>query len=259
MNRSRKTDTKFLTFNSKLLFRTAIVMLGMVLMLGLYLSMSSVKKANAMNSTQWDTVRGYIAEYFGGPQYNAGLNGEAGFRINKTDLRSRLDSSGDISPVATGAAGSTGTTVTGAVSEGDDMANRPVLIDNLRTQTGIIPGTEFRCNWNTNEDCFSNSSITSIRQIVDNHQAAGFSTDIVDYCVSAQTAGPSTGGFAIIAQVPGALASDTALTPNVYTLDFARNGWRNAPPTALASTNGVAAPEVSAGGCLLYTSPSPRD
>jgi hypothetical protein len=111
----------------------------------------------------------------------------------------------------------------------------------------MIPGTEFRCNWNANEDCFSDASITSIRQIVDNHQAAGFSTDIVDYCVSSQTAGPTTGGFGIIAQVPGALSSDTSLIPRVYNVDYSRNGWRNSLSVA-NGTGAVAAPETSVGG-----------
>jgi len=236
--------------SSKLLVRTAIVLLGVMLAMVVFVAVST-QQASALNPTQWETVRGYVAEYFGGPQYNAGLEGEAGFRINKTALWNRLDSNGNISPAPSAAIGSAGTAVTGVVGEGDDMANRPVLVDNLMTQTGMIPGTEFRCNWNVNESCFADASITAIRQIVDNHQDAGFSTDIVDYCVTSHTAAPVTGGFGIIAQVPGALASDTLLTPNVYTYDYARNGWRDSVAAPLVAANATAAPEVSAGGFAI--------
>ncbi|MHB8860092.1 MAG: hypothetical protein ACYC6Z_11535, partial [Thermoleophilia bacterium] len=206
-------------YSSKRLKRTAIGLTVLMLLTMFMVVAIGTQQASALNPTQWETVRGYVAEYFGGPQYNAGLEGEAGFRMNKTDLWNRIDSTGDIAPNAGAGIGSNGVAVTGALSEGDDMANRPVMIDNLRTQTNVIPGTGFRCNYNTTEDCFSDASITSIRQIVDNHQAAGFSTDIVDYCVSSHTAAPTVGGFGIIAQVPGALASDTSLTPNVYTFE----------------------------------------
>ncbi|MHB8791944.1 MAG: beta strand repeat-containing protein [Thermoleophilia bacterium] len=240
MSKGQKRKFKWATFT---IFPLLLIIAALV---PIYLSVSS--QANALNVSQWETVRGYIAEYFGGPQYNAGLEGEAGFRMNKTDLWNRIDSNGDISPNAGTGIGSAGTAVTGALSEGDDMAARPVIVDNLMTNTGVIPGTDFRCNYNTNESCFSDTSITSIRQIVDNHQAAGFSTDIIDYCVSAHTAAPTVGGFGIIAQVPGALASDTSLTPNVYTFEYARNGWRDSVGAALVGTGVMAAPETSAGG-----------
>ncbi|MHB0866952.1 MAG: fibronectin type III domain-containing protein [Thermoleophilia bacterium] len=233
--------------SSKLLTRTAVVMLGLLLLVAVFAVINVNSQANALNPTQWDTVRGYIASYYGGPQSGGGLDGEAGFRMGKVALWNRLDSNGDIQPNAGAAVGSAGTTVTGALGEGDDMANRPVLIDNLMTQTAFIPGTEFRCNWNANQSCFSDTSITAIRELVDAHAAAGFSTDIVDHCVSSQTAGPVTGGFGIIAQVPGALSSNTLLIPKVYIADYSRNGWRN----NLLVANGaeaIASPETSAGG-----------
>ncbi|MHB8859236.1 MAG: fibronectin type III domain-containing protein [Thermoleophilia bacterium] len=236
--------------SSKLLSRTAII-LALVLTTLLVVVFSS-QQAKALSTSQWETVRGYINSYYGGTQSaNAGLDGEAGFRMGKVALWNRLDSNGDIQPNAGAAVGSAGTAVTGVLGEGDDMANRPVLIDNLMGQTAYIPGTEFRCNWNTDQSCFSDSSITAIRQIVDAHKAAGFSTDIVDHCVSSQTAGPSTGGFGVIAQVPGALSSDTSLIPKVYIADYSRNGWRNNLVTA-SGTGAIAAPETSAGG---FTAP----
>lgn len=240
MSKGQKKKFKWATFT---IFPLLLIIAALV---PVYLSVTS--PANALNVSQWETVRGYVAEYFGGPQYNAGLEGEAGFRMNKTDLWNRIDSNGDISPAASAAAGQASGAVTGVAGEGDDMANRPVMIDNLMTQTAVIPGTEFRCNWNVNESCFSNASITTLRQIVDNHQAAGFSTDIVDYCVSAHTAAPTTGGFGIIAQVPGALASDTSLTPNVYTFEYARNGWRDQVGAPLVAAGAMAAADTSVGG-----------
>ncbi|MCL5882855.1 MAG: hypothetical protein M1539_02595, partial [Actinobacteria bacterium] len=233
--------------SSKLLSRTAII-LALVLTTLLVVVFYNSQQAQALSPSQWETVRGYINSYYGGAQYNSSLDGEAGFRMGKVALWNRLDSNGDIQPNA-GAAGvgSTGTTVTGVLGEGDDMANRPVLIDNLSGQTAYIPGTEFRCNWNADQSCFADSSITAIREIVDAHKAAGFSTDIVDHCVSSQTAGPVTGGFGIIAQVPGALSSDTSLIPKVYIADYSRNGWRNYLSNAPGG-EATAAPETSAGG-----------
>jgi hypothetical protein len=231
--------------SSRSLFRTAIIFLGVMLALGLFVGLNHNKQASALSPSQWETVRSYIDSYFSG-QYNAGLDGEAGIRMGKVDLWNRLDSNGDISPNAGAGVGANGVAVTGVLGEGDDAANRPVLIDNLRTQTNIIPGTEFRCNWNANEDCYADTSISAIRQIVDNHAAAGFSTDIVDYCVSSQTAGPTTGGFGIIAQVPGALSSDTSLIPNVYIADYSRNGWRNNLSVA-SGTGALTSPEAATG------------
>lgn len=239
--------------SSRMMYRTAVVLLGLMLALGLLVAVNgaTTQKASAvMTPAQWENVRSFIDAYYGGSQYNAGLDGEAGFRMGKIDLWNRLDSNGNISPNAGAGVGANGVAVTGVLGEGDDMANRPVLIDNLRTQTNMIPGTEFRCNWNANEDCFADASITAIRQIVDNHEDAGFSTDIVDYCVSSQTAGPSTGGFGIIAQT-GALKTSAGI-PNVYVADYSRNGWRNNLSTA-SGTGLLAAPEASAGG---YSAPT---
>jgi len=243
--------------SSKLLFRTAIVLVGVMLAMVVFVAINS-QQAKAIDSTDWEIVRGYINSYYSGSQSGGGPNGEAGFRMGKLDLWNRLDSNGDIQPNAgiggVGTGYPSGVTVTGVADEGDDMVNRPVLIDNLMGQSNYIPGTEFRCNWGEDGSCFSSTSIAAIRQIVDNHQDAGFSTDIVDHCVSSQTAGPSTGGFGIIAQVPGALATDTGLTPNVYISDYSRNGWRNNVSNA-PGTNPTTAPEAATG--VPNTPPAP--
>ncbi|MHB1325768.1 MAG: hypothetical protein ACYC0L_06115, partial [Thermoleophilia bacterium] len=77
--------------NSKLLFRAAIIMLGVVLMLGLYLSMSSINKANALTGSDWTKVKGYLNSYITG-QYLAADEGEAGFYVNQAALKAKLDS-----------------------------------------------------------------------------------------------------------------------------------------------------------------------
>lgn len=232
-----------------------MMLMALLLVTAVFVVISQTQQANAMGPSQWETVRGYIDSYYGGSQSGGGLNGEAGFRMTKADLVSALDSNNDISPkyasLPTSGTVPGPTTVTGVLGEGDDAANRPVLIDNLMARIDVIPGTEFRCNWNVDGSCFANSSISTIRSIVDNHKAAGFSTDIVDYCVSSQAAGPSTNGFGIIAQVPGALSSDTSLIPKVHILDYSRNGWRNFVANT-SGANSVVSPESSAGG---FTAP----
>ncbi|MHB8967356.1 MAG: hypothetical protein ACYC5A_04580 [Thermoleophilia bacterium] len=212
--------------------------------------LSSQDDAKALDASQWEYLRSNIDAYFSG-QYAAGEGGTAGYTYDKTALQTALDSNGDMSPIAGSPPGSAGTTVTGVLGEGDDAANAPILIDNLRTQTAIIPGTSFRCNWNTADDCFSETSLTAIKELVDARKAAGFSTDIAVYCVSSHTASPTTGGFGAIAQT-GALSSDGDV-PNVYMVEYSRNGWRNNVPAALSTSNAIAAAETSAGG---YANPT---
>lgn len=213
--------------------------------------LSTDNKASAIDGTQWETLRGYIQDYFGGAQYDPARGGTAGFTYNKVDLQAALDSNDNISPKAGSPPGDNGVTVTGVLGEGDDAANAPILIDNLMGQTNIIPGTSFRCNWSTDDSCFSEASVTMVRELVDAHKAAGFSTDIVDYCVSSHTGSPTTGGWGIIAQT-GALSSDGDV-PNVYLAEWSRNGWRNNTPAPLTTANSIAAAETSTG----YSNPTP--
>lgn len=208
--------------------------------------LSSQNEAKALDATQWEYLRSNIDAYFSG-QYNAGNGGTQGYTYGKLALQAALDSNDDMAPRD----GSAGTTVTGVLGEGDDAANAPILIDNLMTQTGIIPGTSYRCNWNVDDSCFSVASVTGVKELVDAHKAAGFSTDIVVYCVTSHTASPTTGGFGVIAQT-GALSSDGDV-PNVYMAEYSRNGWRNVVPAALSTANAIAAAETSAGG---YTAPT---
>ena len=126
--------------SSKLLFRTAIVVLGIILLLGLYLSLTTTNKAQGITLSDWAKLQGYVDSYIQ-RQYSASGEGEGsvapaakgGFYINQAALKSELDSNGD------------GT----ILGEGDDLANAPVLVDNLNQLTTVIPGTSFRCNWSS--------------------------------------------------------------------------------------------------------------
>lgn len=231
----------------------------MMLAIGMFVAISGNQKASALDSTQWEKMRGYIDDYFNG-QFDPGRDGEAGIVYGKLALQNALDSNGDMtSSSCTNIAVSYGfgdrcDNVDGVLGEGDDAANRPVLIDNISSDTNIIPGTSFRCKWNVGDDCFSQASIAEVRELVDAHEEAGFSTDIAVYCHSAHTAGPTTGGFGILAQT-GALSSDGDV-PNVYELEFARLGWTNGYVGAFTYSNAIASPET-AGTYSTPATPTP--
>ena len=214
---------------SKLLFKTAIIMLGVVLMLGVYLSMSSINKAKGMSATQWETVRTYINKYIT-DQYLAADEGEAGYLAGKVTMQTQLDSN-----------------LNGTyLGEGDDALNAPILIDNLMQLTTLIPGTSYRCRWTAGTDggnCLNTSTVTDIKGLVDAHKAAGFSTDIIVYCGTGHTEAPVTGAFGFLAQT-GGLASDASI-PKVYAMKWGRAGWTNTLAT-YPNTNTSAGPETPA-------------
>jgi hypothetical protein len=189
---------KFLLFG---LTPLAVVLVVLVPVIALGLTSGPVPDST---NGQQATIQQYINSYIN-KQFSSTDEGEAGFYVDQAALKTRLDSNGD------------GT----ILGEGDDMANAPVMVDNLDMIPTIIPGTEFRCVWNV--DCFSASSVNDVKQLVDSHKAAGFSTDVVDYCMTDHTAAPTTAGWGIIAQT-GALASDGSI-PNVYNFKWGRDGW----------------------------------
>ena len=201
---------------NKMLTRTAIVMLAMMLLIGLYLSMgSAINKAGATSAGDWTKVKGYVAAYISN-QYIAGDEGEAGFVASAASLNGRINSLDDAA----------------ILGEGDDAANAPVLVDNLGAKAEYIPGTSTRCVWNSGagltgntENCFDQAVIDAVKARADAHAAAGFSTDVIVYCQSGHTQAASTGAFGYIAQT-GALRSDGSI-PKVYGLKWGRNGWIN--------------------------------
>lgn len=172
--------------------------------------------AGAMSSSDVAKLRGYIGSYINN-QFGAGASeGEDGFLISAATLHSRLNSFNDGS----------------ILGEGDDAASAPVLVDNLGNNTSWIPGTSNRCMWNTGaggygttQNCFDNAMLDQVKARADAHAAAGFSTDVVVYCLSGNTEAPTTGAFGYIAQT-GRLRGDGSIS-KVYALKWGRNGWTN--------------------------------
>ncbi len=235
--------------SSKLLLRATIILLGLMLVLGLYLGLS-LTKATGTTGGDWATVKQYVDAYIQN-QYPGSTVGEgegsvnggkSGFYINQTALHSALNSSGS------------DTSGLNVLGEGDDLAKAPVLIDNLNQLTTIIPGTSFRCNWNSSDstnNCFSAGAVADVKALVDAHEAAtGVVPDIVDYCMTDHTAAPTTGAWGFIAQT-GGLASDGSI-PKVYGFTWGRDGWTNTLVTGYTNGNPVSAP----GTASTYTPPN---
>ena len=216
--------------SSKLLFRAAIILLGLMLVLGVYLSLS-LTKATGTTASDWATVQQYVNAYitnqFPGTAVGEGEGSVAaaqstpsGFYVNHATPHGMLENG-------------SGSSILG---EGDDLAKAPVLIDNLNQFTTVIPGTNYRCNWNQ-DSCFEPNSVAAVKQLVDNHEAAtGQVPVIVDYCMTDHTAAPTTGAWGYIAQT-GGLASDGSI-PKVYGFTWGRDGWTNTPVNSGSTTTG---------------------
>ncbi len=147
-----------------LIFSLLFVLLGLSLMLG------SPREANALTLTQsqWEEVAGYIDGYIDS-QYVAG-DSEVGFIQTPAQYKSLVDNNG----------GGDGT----LCGVGDDMANRPVLVDNLIGTATLIPGTSIRSQWNsasTSVGSLSSAFVTALRNKVIAHREAGFSDDLSIY------------------------------------------------------------------------------
>ena len=172
--------------------------------------------------TDWDKVQTYINNYIT-KQYNAADEGEAGFYVDQAALKTSLDSNND------------GT----ILGEGDDLANAPVLVDNLNQLTTMIPGTSFRCNWNSaiaGNNCFEAGAVADVKTLVNNHEAAtGKVPDIIDYCMTDHTAAPTTGAWGFIAQTGGLGGTSV---PKVYGFKWGRDGWTNTPVNLGSTTVG---------------------
>jgi hypothetical protein len=151
--------------NRKLLFALLFVLMGLSLMLG------SPREADAIPLTsgaggQWEEVAGYIDAYVDS-QYVAG-NSETGFIHAPLAYKGQIDSNGD------------GT----FCGVGDDMANRPVLVDNLVGTGKLIPGTSIRNSWNSGSATIGGMSpavLSAVRNKVIAHREAGFSDAISIY------------------------------------------------------------------------------
>ena len=149
--------------------RRTVIFSMLVFVLGLTLLMlGSPRQANAITLTtaQWEEVAGYIDAYIGS-QYVAG-NSETGFIHTPVVYKGQIDSNAD------------GT----FCGVGDDMAGRPVLVDNLVGNAKLIPGTSIRNQWNTASTTIGGMStvaVTALRNKLIAHREAGFGTDISIY------------------------------------------------------------------------------
>ncbi len=218
---------------SKMLFKTAVVLLGVLMALGVFLAINSTtKQANAMDSTEWATVANAIDTYIT-TQYVATDDGEAGFLMEGgpwtgggTTLKDRIDSNND-----------------GVVlGEGDDAANAPVLVDVYNPFTTFIPGTSYRLvgAWRTGADI---TNAPALAGKVANHRTAGFSTDIVSYCVTGHTESPNAMAWGAMS----AAGYFDSPNPRVVDLKWGRLGWGGsdaiAPyPNTASYTSSLATP-----------------
>ena len=158
--------------------RRTVIFSVLVFVLGLSLLMlGSPGKANAgaLTTPEWNSIADYLQSYISS-QYVAGPDvlglgdgdNEYGFLYTPELYKSRVDTNND------------GT----LCSVGDDMANRPVLVDNLITLATLIPGTSIRNQWNSASTTLGGMSaavISAVRDKVIAHREAGFSDDIAVY------------------------------------------------------------------------------
>ena len=153
--------------NRTLVFSLLFVLMGLSLMLG---SPREVT-AGSLTQAEWEAVAGYIDGYIQSQYDGSSANNETGFLYAPALYKSRVDTNTD-------------GTVCGV---GDDMANRPVLVDNLGSggsSSTLVPGTSIRNLWNSSSTTFggmSNTVLTELRNRVIAHREAGFSDDIAVY------------------------------------------------------------------------------
>jgi hypothetical protein len=123
-----------------------------------------------VNATEWTDTAGYIDAYIQS-QFIATDDGEAGFIYTPALYKSMVDND----PGGDGI----------LCNVGDDMANRPVLVDNLLgSGTTLIPGTSIRNQWNSSSATIGGMSLavlTKLQARIDGHRDAGFSDDIAIY------------------------------------------------------------------------------
>lgn len=148
-----------------LIFSLLFVLLGLSLMLG---GPREVNAGGSLTAAEWEEVAGYIDAYIDS-QYVAG-NSETGFIHTPVVFKGQIDNNGGGDGVFCGV--------------GDDMAGRPVLVDNLSQVNTLIPGTSIRNIWNsasTTLGGMSSAVIAAVKAKVIAHKEAGFGTDISIY------------------------------------------------------------------------------
>ncbi len=173
--------------------------------------------ADALTTSEWTKVRTALDNYITSQYVPDSVGGESGFVIDAATLKGRMDSNGD------------GT----YLGEGDDAANAPVLVDVLNGGGGgIVQGTSVVTKWNdntaANNDTTSVANTNLIASKVTNHDSAGFSTDIVSYCLTGHTESVAAGAMGAISQAGGYIACTPGAggdCPKILDLKWGRYGW----------------------------------
>jgi hypothetical protein len=76
-------------FSSRLLYRTAIVFLGLMLVLGVFIAINgaTAQKASALDATEWAKVKGYLDSFITSQYQADAIDGESGFVIDSPTLK----------------------------------------------------------------------------------------------------------------------------------------------------------------------------
>jgi hypothetical protein len=106
---------------------------------------------------------------------------------------------------------------------------------------GVVQGTAVISNWSSTTTDAATTALIATK--VANHEAAGFSTDIVSYCYTGHTESVAAGAMGAIAQAGG---YGGTTPPKVLDLKWGRFGW-NSGSHSYSNTNTLAAPSASPG------------
>lgn len=169
------------------------------------------RPAEAMTAGEWDNVAIAINAFITS-QWSATDDGEAGFLVDATTLRGRLDSDGD----------------NNILDEGDNIANAPVLVDMNSAGTSWIPGTSIRMAYTA---AANGTNAPAVKALVEKHRTAGIVTDIVSYCVTGHTQSPPVMAYGAMSAADYFDTLPGDANPKSLGLKWGRAGWGGAPPT----------------------------
>lgn len=206
--------------SSRMLFKTAIVLLGLMLALGLFVAFSNTKQASAIDATERASIQSAIDSYIDSQYGAGGDDGEAGFLITADAVAPRLNNDGDA-----------GTATGDYLDEGDNAANAPVFVDVLYGNGILLPATSVRVRSSNFADQSSQGDTynyaVEVANKVQAHRDAGFSTDLVIYCLTGHAQDPVHMGYG--AMSAAGYFDDPATAPVekplVQGLKWGRQGW----------------------------------
>lgn len=164
----------------------------------------NTQQATAASSSEWQIIREALDTAMQNQFVENDLANEYGFLIDSYALHARIDSNGDGQ----------------YLGEGDEAAGNPVLIDVLISTETKLPTTALRSNaWTTT---FQTQNVDAIAELVRDHEAAGFSNDIVVYGADGTHEASVGGGLLAYAGAGGFGESDEH---KVLVLKWGRFGW----------------------------------